>query len=632
MAHIKTLPPDQISRLPRRPGVYLFRDAKNIIIYIGKAKSLKDRVRNYFGKQARLDIKTHHLAARIASVDFIVTHSEKEALILEDTLIKQHRPRYNVDLKDDKRYLCIRIDSRHPFPAIRFVRRFQPDGAFYAGPFTSAESVRKTIKLLHRYFPLRSCSDSKFKQRSRPCLNYQIHRCLAPCVGYITKENYAKLLNEAKLFLTGNREGLVQNLRKEMEQAAGALDFERAAAVRDELKAISKTLEKQTIASPTREDMDAFGMVRREDWWGIFVAFFRNGCLMGSHYSEMEDAGLTAEEVLSNFLVQFYGRNSLIPERILLPEQLDDMLVLEEWLTEKKGEKLHISVPKRGEKKKLVTLATENARVKFAALTHPRREALATLKDTLALSKIPERIECYDISTLQGAQPVGAKVCFLNGVPEKSRYRRFRIKQAAGGDDVGSMTEVLLRSLKREQSEKSLPDMVLLDGGKGQLAAGEEVFRELGIGSVVLVALAKGRSMGKRFSDYFLMPGRKEPIILDPIDPVFKLLTRIRDEAHRFAITYHRKRRGREALASGLSSIPGIGPRRLKILYGAYPSIEAIRNAPEADIAALPTFSKTLATKLIMGLKGKDRRKKVMADSSVLPEKPDRLTTKTPRE
>ena len=599
---LKTLSPNQIGRLPRCSGVYLFRNEAGAIIYIGKAKSLRNRVRNYFTKADRLDIKTFHLAARIASIDFIVTHSEKEALILEDALIKQHRPRYNVDLKDDKRYLCIRIDDRHPFPAIRFVRRFQPDGAFYVGPFTSAESVRKTIKLLHRYFPLRSCADSKFKQRGRPCLNYQIHRCLAPCVGYVTKETYAKLVSEAKLFLTGNREGLIQNLKEEMKQASDTLEFERAATVRDELKAISKTLEKQAIASPRREDMDVFGTVRRGGWWGVFVAFFRHGYLMGSHYSEMEDAGLSPAEFLSNFIVQFYGRNSLIPGRILLPEQLDDTPVLEEWLTEKRGKKLRISVPRRGEKKKLVKLSEENARVKFAAFTRPHGESLAALKNALGLSRIPERIECYDISTLQGAQPVGSKVCFFNGIPEKSRYRRFRIKHAAGADDVGSMTEVLLRSLKREQSEKSLPDMVLLDGGKGQLAAGEEVFQELGIRSVALVAIAKGRSSGKRFSDYFLLPGRKEPVTLDPLDPVFKLLTRIRNEAHRFAITYHRKQRGKEALASELSAIPGIGPKRLKILYGAYPSIGAIRKAPEAEIAALPTFSQGLAAALKQAL------------------------------
>ena len=608
MNTIRTLPPDRIGHLPRRPGVYLFRDGKGTIIYIGKAKSLRNRVRNYFGKQARLDIKTDHLAARIASVDFIVTNSEKEALILEDALIKQHRPRYNVDLKDDKRYLCIRIDDSHPFPAIRFVRRFQPDGAFYVGPFTSAESVRKTIKLLHRYFPLRSCTDTRFKQRSRPCLNYQIHRCLAPCVGYVTKEAYGKLVNEAKLFLTGNREGLAQNLREEMKQAADALDFERAAVVRDELNAISKTLEKQAIASPRREDMDAFGMVRREGWWGIFVAFFRNGYLMGSHYSEMEDAGLTTEEFLSNFLVQFYGRNSLIPGRILLPEWLDDAPVLAEWLTEKKGGKVSLAVPRRGEKKRLVALAEKNADLKFAAFTRTRGQSLEALKEALGFSKAPERIECYDISTLQGAQPVGSKVCFLRGIPEKPRYRRFRVKHASGGDDVGSMTEVLLRSLKREQAEKTLPDMVLLDGGKGQLSAGEEVFRELGIGSVALVAIAKGRSAGKRFSDYFLVAGRKAPVFIDPLDPAFKLLTRIRDEAHRFAITYHRKRRGKEGLASKLTTIPGIGPKRLKILYGAYPSIEAIRNAPEADIATLPTFSKALAEAVIMSLKVEGNR------------------------
>ena len=595
---VRTLTPDAIDQMPKHPGVYLFRNDAGQIIYIGKAKSLKNRVRSYFTRSDDKDAKTLTLISHIASIDFIITRSEKEALILEDALIKRHRPRYNVDLKDDKRYLCIRIDTRHPFPAIQFVRRFQPDGAFYAGPFTSAESVRRTIRLLHRYFPLRSCPDTKFARRTRPCLNYEIHRCLAPCVGNIKREEYAQLVREAKLFLTGNKERLVESLKKQMAEAAKALDFERAAVLRDELKAISKTLERQTISSPKRVDMDVFGVIRRAGWWGIFVAFFRQGTLMGSHYSEVEDVGLSGEEFLSGFLVQFYGRNSFIPGTLLLPFELGDRVVLEEWLAEKRGGKVKLQVPKRGERRRLLELATENARVKFETFKRSRKDPVRELQAALNLPAPPRRIACYDISTLQGHQTVGAKVSFLDGAPEKALYRRFRVKEAAPNDDVGSMIEVLMRSLKREREEGALPDMILLDGGKGQLAAGEEVLRELGLGGISLVAIAKGRSKKERFSDYFFVSGRSEPVHLDSHGPAFQLLTRIRDEAHRFAITYHRKRRGKAALESRLLTIPGIGEKRLKILYHAYPSLEAIRKASIDDLSALPTFNRNLAERV----------------------------------
>ncbi len=597
-----TLTPEAIDRLPRKPGVYLFRNAEGQIIYIGKAKSLKNRVKSYFARSGEKDAKTLTLVSRIATIDFIVTNSEKEALILEDALVKRHRPRYNVDLKDDKRYLCIRIDTRHPFPAIRFVRRFQADGAFYAGPFTSAESARRTIRLLHRYFPLRSCSDAKFSRRTRPCLNYEIHRCLAPCVGYVTKEAYAKLVREARLFLTGNREGLARSLKAQMETAARALDFERAAVYRDELKAVTRTLEGQAIASPNRQDVDVFGAVRREGRWGVFVAFFRRGTLMGSHYAEVEDGGFPEAGFLSDFLVQFYGRNAFVPPLILVPFDMPDAAVLQEWLSEKRGGKVVIHVPKRGEKRKLLSLAGENARVKFETLKRPPADPTGEIQAALGLPKPPRRIACYDISTLQGRQTVGAKVSFVDGAPEKARYRRFRVREAAPGDDVGAMMEVLLRSLKREREEGVLPDMILLDGGKGQLAAGEEVLKELALTPIPLVGIAKGRSKKARFSDYFFVSGKKEPVRLDPHHPAFKLLSRIRDEAHRFAITYHRKRRGSEALDSRLTAIPGIGEKRLKILYQAYPSLAAIRAASVEELAALPTFDRKLAERVLDAL------------------------------
>ena len=593
-----TLTPGTIDRLPRRPGVYLFRDSSGQLIYVGKAKSLRDRVKSYFNRAGDKDAKTLTLVSHIATLDFIVTHSEKEALILEDTLIKRYRPRYNVDLKDDKRYLCIRIDMHHPFPAIQFVRRFRPDGAFYAGPFTSAESVRRTIRLLHRYFPLRSCPDTKFAHRSRPCLNYEIHRCLAPCVGNISKEEYGKLVREAWLFLTGNKEGLLRSLKKQMDEASKALDFERAAEIRDELKAIDRTLESQTISSPNRQDMDVFGLVRQEGWWGVFVAFFRKGTLMGSHYAEVEDAGFSDPIFLSDFLVQFYGRDSFIPSWILVPFSLPDAGLLEEWLMEKRGGKVVIHTPKRGEKRKLLNLAMENARIKFDTFSRSRKDPVKEVQRSLILPKLPRRIICYDISTLQGHQTVGAKVSFLNGAPEKARYRRFHVKEAAPDDDVGCMIEVLMRSLKREQEEESLPDMILLDGGKGQLRAGEMVLRELNLDAISLVAIAKGRSKGERFSDYFYVSGRAEPIYLDHRSAAFHLLARIRDEAHRFAITFHRKRRGKAVLDSRLLSIPGIGEKRLRVLYQAYPSLDAIRQASVHDLSALPTFNRSIAERL----------------------------------
>ncbi len=593
-----TLTPQTVDRLPKKPGVYQFRDASGALIYVGKAKSLRDRVKSYFARASQHDAKTLTLVSHVATIDFIVTRSEKEALILEDALIKRHRPRYNVDLKDDKRYLCIRIDTRHPFPAIQFVRRFKPDGAFYAGPFTSAESVRRTIRLLRRYFPLRSCTDRKFAQRTRPCLNYEIHRCLAPCVGYVSQNDYAKLVRETQLFLTGNREGLVRNLREQMAMAAESLDFERAAVLRDELAAISKTLERQMISSPNREDMDVFGAVRREGWWGVFVAFFRQGTLMGSHYAEVEDAGFSEEAFLSDFLIQFYGRNSFIPPWILVPYDLPDAAVLREWLKDKRGGKVTIHAPRRGEKRRLVDLATENARVKFDTLKRSRKDPVAELQAALEFPALPRRIACYDISTLQGHQTVGVRVSFLNGVPEKALYRRFRVREAAPNDDVGSMIEVLMRSLRRDQEEGHLPDMILLDGGKGQLSAGEEVLKELNLTDISLVAIAKGRSMKQRFSDYFYILGRQDPVRLEPRHPAFRLLSRIRDEAHRFAITYHRKRRGKTALASRLLDVPGIGEKRLKILYRAYPSLEAILKAPTRDLANLPTFNQKLAERI----------------------------------
>jgi len=538
---------EKLVNVPSAPGVYLMKDAKGRILYIGKARDLKKRVTSYFTRKGRTDLKTSLLREKIASFDTILTNTEKEALILESNLIKRHRPRNNVILKDDKRYPCLRLNIKNPYPNLTVARKIKKDGALYFGPFPSAGAVRETLKLIHKIFKIRKCKPSTLKHRQRPCLNYQMGLCLGPCSRPISPEVYAEVVEEVVMFLKGRTPELIKNVRKQMKSAAIQEDFEAAAAHRDRLFALEKTLEKQVATTTDFKDRDVLGMARQGRAALIMVLFIRGGFLLGSRPFYLSENVLSDAELVTSFLKQYYEEAPFIPEEVLLPTQPEDRALLEERLMDLKGERVRIMIPQRGEKARLVRMADQNAKKNFkeqldAAMAE--QELLDRLQRRLALERPPERIECFDLSNIAGTEGVGSMVVFEKGKPAPAAYRKYRIRSAPGRDDYAMQSEVLARRYKKTDTGEPLPDLLIVDGGKGQLNTAVAVLKALGLyGSFALIGIAKRDPERGETEDKIYKPGRKNPVSLKKYSGLLLFLQRIRDEAHRSAITYHRKRR-----------------------------------------------------------------------------------------
>ncbi len=628
----------QLAALPARPGVYLMRNAKGEVIYVGKAAKLKDRVRSYFGSPHMMEPKTLALRQHIDDFEYIIVGNAGEALILEATLIKRHQPFFNIRLKDDKRYPYLKVDIQNPWPRVYITRRIEKDGARYFGPYASAGSVRATLDLTKKLFPWRSCTKEITGKDARPCLDYYIKRCIAPCTAFCTKEEYDEVIEDVILFLEGKADDVMRRLRDQMTRAAEQMEYERAAQVRDQLRSIERTVERQMVSTTRQEDVDIFGIARDGDQACVQVFFVRGTQMIGRDTFVLEGVRDESDNaVLTNFLLQYYEGAQYIPKLVAIPSEAEDRETIEELLTEKRGSLVEVRVPERGEKKRLVELAGENAkeslslmRVKWMADANKTELALEQLMEELSLPDVPHRIECYDNSNIQGTNPVSSMVVFVDGKPETSQYRRFKVKTVVGADDFATMAEVLRRRFKNhgkqvnhgdtegtealdaqgdpagvERDETSpnpkskiqnpegwaLPDLVIIDGGKGQLGAAVQVMRELGVHHIPTVGLAK------RFEELFV-PDEDEPVVLPRGSEALYLVQRVRDEAHRFAITFHRQVRGKSSIQSALDTIPGIGPKRKKALLRKFGSVKQIREADVEDIASTVGFTKALAEKV----------------------------------
>ncbi len=592
----------KISKLPSSPGVYLFKDRTGKVLYVGKAGNLRHRVASYFQKGEEKGTKTLALLEKIEDIETIVTDTEKEALILENHLIKTHHPRYNVKLRDDKTYPYLRLSAQDEFPTLSIVRRIKKDGSFYFGPYTSSTSLRETLRFVRKQFPIRTCRDKKFSNRTRPCINYEMRRCLGPCSHKVDPSQYRRVVHQVKMFLEGKNEDLIESLRKRMKEEAEQLHFETAAKIRDQIASIEHVTEKQKVVSQDLFDQDVIGFHRQDNTFAIYSFFVRAGKLLGGRGFSLSSHGLPDEEVLSSFLRQYYREGRFIPGRILVPIEIPDHPWTEEWLTELKGERVQILVPLKGDKKGLIKMASENAEkflLRETKSEEDREWILNTLKERLHLRKIPRIIEAFDISNLQGGYAVGSMVCFENGSPSKDRYRRFKIRTIEGVDDYGMMYEVLFR---RYQKEEGLPDLVLVDGGRGQLNVAQEVFKDLKIREVDLLGIAKERvkklgyrSPVEKTEEKIFHPQFKEPFILAKGSPLLLFLDRIRDEAHRFAITYHQKVRKRETIKSELEQIQGLGEKRQKELLRYFGSVENIKRASLEEISKALKMNQKLA-------------------------------------
>ncbi|MBA7559050.1 MAG: excinuclease ABC subunit UvrC [Dehalococcoidia bacterium] len=594
---------EQLRGLPPTPGVYLFKDAEGNIIYIGKASSLRHRVSSYFGSGQKLTPKTRRMVSKVADLEYFVTASEQEALILELNLIKQHRPRYNVRLKDDKTFPYLKIHLSEDWPRVHITRTLKANGGRYFGPFASAKSIRRTLKLLKGIFPFRSCTRQITGSDPRPCLEYDIGHCLAPCIGKTSRAEYDEVIKQVVLFLEGKQERVVKQLENRMNKAAAATDFEKAARLRDQIQAVEEVVEGQRIAARIRGEQDVIAFANDRDQAYVQVFFIRNSKLIGRESFVLQ--GTRYEEpsrIMASFIQQFYASAPHIPPLLLLQHPVEDKATVEGWLQNKRGGSVRIQVPRRGNKKQLVDIVAKNARqgleqLKIKRLASPKTlsAALAEIQKELNLPHPPDRIEGYDISDIQGAAAVGSMVVFDKGKPKSAHYRRFKIKSVSGADDYAMLAEVLKRRFKRADAATGtwalMPDLVLIDGGKGQLNAALAAMREMGAGAIPAAGLAKE-------NEELFIPGRAKSIVLPPSSPGLQLLQRLRDEAHRFALGYHHKVRRRESFASALDSVPGIGAKRKKALIRQFGSVKAIRQAPVAELANVSGITKSLAQKI----------------------------------
>jgi excinuclease ABC subunit C len=602
------------SNLPSRPGVYLMRDKGGKVIYVGKAKDLRARVRGYFNNADERS-QIQFLLRRVEDIESLVTSNDKEALILENNLIKQYKPRYNIRLKDDKSYLSIKVTTQHPWPRMLTTRKIVKDGSRYFGPFSSAVAARETIDIIEKHFLLRNCTDNNFKNRSRPCLQYQIKRCMAPCVLPVNPEEYREQVRQAILFIEGKQQELLAELKAKMQQKSEALEFEAAAKIRDQIQAVEKTLEKQRMVSHWGADQDVFGLYREGGFIEVMVLFVRQGKLTGNQSYSLEDLEFPDEEIMGALLTQFYQGHRFIPDEILLPVSLEDNEARQEYLSDRRGKKVAIVVPHKGDKRQLVEMAIENARQSFSERhdqEKAREKMLLELQSELRLKHYPQRIECFDISTMHGAHAVGSMVTFMNGESAKDLYRHYRIRTidaSSGGDDFGMMLEVLKRRFAKGKESGDLPDLVVVDGGKGQLAMALAAMAEVGIEGVEAVGLAKMRVQAaarsaeiERLEERVFLPGQSNPVILKRNSNALFLLQRVRDEAHRFAITHHKKLRSKQTLYSALDRIPGVGGVRKRALLRAFGSIKKIEEATLDELLKIPSMNEKLARQILQTL------------------------------
>ena len=617
---------------PEKPGVYLMKDARNEVLYVGKASILRNRLRSYFGSPHGLPPKIRRMVAQLEDFEFIVTDTEAEALILENTLIKRYKPHFNARLKDDKTYPYLKIDLTEEFPRVYITRQVAQDGARYFGPFATASSVHQTMDLIKKLFPYRSCTKVITGRDPRPCLEYYIHRCVAPCSGLASKEDYAQVIQQVIMFMEGNTEAVTRELRQKMTLAAEELEFERAAALRDQIRGIDRVAEEQQVKVESNpggdQDLIAMAQGTNETWVEVF--FVRRGKLIGRDHFFMEGTqDDSVELVMGHFIRQFYQSALVIPPTILLQHPPEDRELIRGWLKERRGGAVKLTCPQRGQNKKLLDVVAENAvqglaqhRVKWLNNSDVIQQAMTELQEELSLPALPRRMECYDISHVQGTNVVGSMVVFQDGRPKPAHYRRFQIKSVEGVDDYASMQEMLRRRFKRladaraeeqqypvpgEPGEEPpagdkpgggsgaawgiVPDLVIIDGGKGHLSAALEVLLELGLDDIPLAALAKE-------NEWLFLPHTSEPIALPRNSQGLYLVQRIRDEAHRFAITYHRNLRSKSSLRSSIDLVTGIGPKRKRMLLRRFGSIQGIKDAPVDEIAAVPGLTRSLALRL----------------------------------
>jgi len=602
-----------LKRLPDRPGVYLMKDSRGDVLYVGKAQSLRNRVRSYWQKQAPGG-EIHRIRSvidRVADVEVTEVDSVSEALLLEANLIKRFKPRFNVRLKDDKSYPYIKITRADDFPRVERTRKLVNDGSRYFGPYASASSVDESMNLVRRLFPFRTCTiEIKAGQRAlqRPCLLYHIKRCQGPCIEAIGKADYGADIAQIELFLEGRQETLVKALGREMATAAERMDYERAAGLRDKIRAIERTMESQKMAAFARTELDLVGLARQDNQAAINLFVIRDGKMIGRDVYLLDAArDATDDEVLTSFLEQYYARATSIPREVLVPTEVGEPGVLETFLGERRGGPVHLRIPLRGERRKLMTLASRNAtemlareQARWLADHGKTLAALEQLAEALGLSAPPLRIECYDISNFGGAQSVGSMVVFEDGKPRTGEYRRFRIKTVEGPNDFASHQEVLRRRFRlartgeegnEEERRWAMPDLVIVDGGKGQVSAAKAVLDELGLHDLPLAGLAKER-------EELFLPDRPDPIVLPPTSSALYLVQRLRDEAHRFAITYHRTLRDRRTVRSAFDDLPGVGPKRKRELLKVFGSIKRVRDAPVEQIAAVPGIGRSLAERI----------------------------------
>lgn len=608
-----------LDTLPVKPGCYIMKNAAGEVIYVGKAVNLRNRVRSYFQERSDQERKVFKLVAQVADIEWIVVGSELEALILEMNLIKKHRPKFNVRLKDDKRYPYIKVHLADAFPKVTVTRQMVNDGSRYFGPYTSVWAVHQTLDVLRRIFPYLTCDREITGKDARPCLYYDIKLCSAPCIGAIDRAGYSQLILDLCAFLDGRTDPIVSRLRQEMSSAADALNYERAANLRDQLQAIERVVEKQKVITSDQSDSDVLAIARADNEACVQVFFVRNGRLMGREYFVMEGTeDIPDDQVMAEFLKQFYTEAAVIPDRVLLPNEVEEAQIIRQWLnTRRGGNKVELRVPRRGTARDLVKMATENAVETLQALRsqwevdkNKQTQALAEIQQALDLPEPPNRIECYDISNTQGTASVGSMVVFEQGTPSRGHYRHFNIRTVSGPDDFASMEEVLSRRFKRWQAAQEkqaigakpdpsftmLPDLLIVDGGKGQLGRALNVLAEFGLAEKVPVV-----GLAKQQEELFL-PGKSDSVSLPRRSQGLYLLQRIRDEAHRFAITAHRKSRGKVGTASRLDAIPGIGPARRRALLMKFGDIETIRQATLEELASVPGITNEVARAVQSGL------------------------------
>ena len=606
--------PNVLSTLPDKPGCYLMKDASGKIIYVGKAVNLKNRVRSYFHASAGHDRKTRRLVHEIADIEWIVVGSELEALILEMNLIKRHRPHFNVRLKDDKRYPYIKVPWQDDFPKVTVTRQMRKDdGARYFGPYTSVWAVHQTLDVLRRIFPYLTCNREITGMDKRACLYMDINLCAAPCVGAVTKAEYRQMIADLMQFLDGRTDPIVERLQNEMTKASDEMRFEKAASLRDQIQAIEKVVEKQKVITKKQIDSDVIAMAREDGDACVQIFFIRSGKMIGREYFMLEGTEDSEDaEVMAQFVKQFYTDAASVPPEVLLPKEIEEAHIIKQWLNTKRGgRKVQMRVPRRGQPRQLVEMATENAtetlkslRAQWQADTHKQEEALNELQEAFNLATPPNRIECYDISNTQGVAAVGSMVVFTQGVPDKKLYRRFNIKSVVGPDDFASMEETLTRRFRRWQAAQEttnqpksrkdasfsfLPDLLIVDGGKGQLSRAVQVLEEFNLMDRVPVV-----GLAKREEEVFF-PNNPQSILLPRHSQGLYLIQRIRDEAHRFAITAHRNRRSKIGMASALDAIPGIGPAKRKALLQEFGSVDKIRTASVDELSETKGINTALA-------------------------------------